>query len=148
MNRRAFALALPVALIAAGARASAKKENPDKNPAGPHVELLPVALPVVAYGQVVNYVFVYVRIDLAKGADAAAMRLKEPFFRDALVRVAHRTPFVSAKDFLSLDEAKLKAALTREAAAIAGAGAVKGVVVISQTPKNRNGVPKPGAAGA
>ncbi len=40
-----------------------------------------------------NYVFVIVRINLTTTANAAQLREKEPFFRDALVRAGHRTPF-------------------------------------------------------
>ena len=43
-------------------------------------------MPIVVDGQLVNYVFVYVRINLKSGADVTKMREKEPFFRDALVR--------------------------------------------------------------
>ena len=149
MNRRALILSAPLALLAVSAHAAGggkKTEGEGETAAGQYVDLLPVALPIVVYGQVVNYIFVYVRIELNKGVDASAMRQKEPFFRDALVRAGHRAPFVSTKDYVSIDEAKMKAALSREAGRIAGAGAIKGVVLVSQTPKNRNGVPKPRSA--
>jgi len=145
MNRRALILAAACALSARAAHASGKPaEKP--GPVGQYVELLPMALPIVAYGEVVNYIFVQVRLELAANVDAARLRLREPYFRDALVRVGNRTPFNSSKDYVSLDEAKLKAAMLREAAAIAGQGAVKSVTVLSQSPKRRTGLPKPKAA--
>lgn len=145
MNCRALILAAAVSLTASAAFASSKAKTEEAAPAGQYVELLPVALPIVANGQVVNYAFVYVRIDFKPGVDATKMRAREPYFRDALVRAAHRTPFTSSKDYVSVDEDKLKAAMFREATRIAGQGAVKAVVVLSQSPKRRTGLPKPNA---
>jgi len=144
MKRRALILALPILLVASAAQASAKKEEKkEEKTVGQYVDLQTVALPVVAEGgSVVNYVFVAVRIELSKTADATKLRTREPFFRDALVRASHRTPFTSAKDYITLDEAKLKTAMMREAAAIAGPGAVVGIKVLSQTPKMRSGAPR------
>ncbi|HEV2531546.1 hypothetical protein [Phenylobacterium sp.] len=116
-------------------------------PAGPaqvgqYVDLQPVGLPIVVRGQLVNYVFVYVRLNLAADADATRLRDKEPFFRDALVRMAHRTPFTLAGDYNRVDEGRLIAGLSREAAAIAGPGAVRSVVVTSQAPQHRIPTPR------
>jgi hypothetical protein len=70
------------------------------------------------------------------------LREKEPYFRDALVRAAHRTPFTKAGDYSAIDEAKLAAAIVREASAIAGRGVVRSVVVTSQSPQKRISTPK------
>jgi flagellar basal body-associated protein FliL len=141
MLRRFLIAAAPLALIAASAQASEKKD--EKTPVGQYVDLSPVALPIVVRGQLVNYVFAYVRINLTNSANSVKLREKEPFFRDALVRAAHRTPFTKADDYSVVDEARLSAVLTREAAAIAGPGAVKSVVVTSQSPKKRIVMPRP-----
>jgi hypothetical protein len=109
---------------------------------GQYVDLQPVGLPVVVRGQLVNYVFVYVRLNLAAGADTARLRQKEPFFRDALVRISHRTPFTNPADYNRVDDGRVAAGLMREAAAIAGPGAVRSVVVTSQTPQHRIATPK------
>jgi len=106
-------------------------------PVGQYVEVQPVGLPIVVRGQLVNYVFVYVRLNLAPGADAVRLRDKEPYFRDALVRSAHRTPFVVPGDLNRIDEARLSATMMREAAAIVGPRAVRSVVVTSQAPQHR-----------
>jgi hypothetical protein len=140
MLRRALIVAAPLALLAASAQASEKKD--EKTPVGQYVDLSPVALPIVVRGQLVNYVFAYVRINLTNGANSVKLREKEPFFRDALVRIGHRTPFTKANDYSSIDEAKLAAALTREATAIAGPGAIKSVVVTSQSPQKRITMPR------
>jgi len=113
---------------------SALAADDPANPPDDHaVTLSPVALPIVADGRVVNYVFVTAKVVLNPRADDFALRDKEPFFRDALVRDAYRTPFVVANDYNRIDEGKLRAALYRDATAIAGKGAVAGVVVVSQT---------------
>jgi hypothetical protein len=137
MIRRAL-IAL-ILLFAAAPAASAAPGGPAQ--VGQYVDLQPVGLPVVVRGQLVNYVFVYVRVNLAANADVTRLRDKEPFFRDALVRMAHRTPFTVAGDYNRIDEARLTAALTREAVAICGEGAIRSVVVSSQAPQRR--IPNP-----
>jgi hypothetical protein len=146
MFRRVLLLAAPLALLAATAQASGKKaEGDEKSPVGQYVDLSTVALPIVVDGRLVNYVFASVRLNLATGANSVKLREKEPFFRDALVRAAHRTPFTLASDHSRIDEARLSAAMMREATAIAGRGAVKSVVVNSQSPKKYIATPRPAA---
>lgn len=111
-------------------------------PVGQYVDLQPVGLPVVVRGQLVNYIFVYVRVNLTPQADVSEVRNKEPFFRDALVRMAHRTPFTRADDYNRIDEARVVAGMTPAAVAIAGPGVVRSVVVTSQAPQHRIANPK------
>ena len=103
---RRTALAAILSLAAAGAHAAAPKKD-DKGDVGQYVELQPVGLPIVTNGRLVNYVFVYVRINLTSSANVARLREKEPFFRDALVRAGHRTPFTDPKDLGRVNEAGL-----------------------------------------
>lgn len=145
MRRRQILAALPVALAAGAAHASGGGEG-KKEPIGQYVDLAPVALPIVVGGKLINYVFVQVRINLSKSADVPKLREKEPWFRDALVRAAHRTPFTKASDYTVVDEARLKAAMMREAVAIVGARYVASVAINSQTPKQRSGLPRPPSA--
>lgn len=144
--RRAVIAALSLTLAAASAQAAGPPPAKDKK-VGQYVDLSPVALPVIVDRQLVNYVFVHARINLSASADSPKLREKEPYFRDALVRAAHRTPFTLASDFTKLDEAKLKAALMREAAAIAGPRNVASISILSQTPKQRTNVPRPKSGG-
>lgn len=146
MRCLALIAALSLAAVAGAAQAS---EGPKKDATvGQYVDLSPVALPVIVGGQLMNYVFVHTRINLSPSADSPKLREKEPYFRDALVRAGHRTPFTRPDDYTKLDEAKLKAALMREAIAIAGAKNVASVAVLSQTSKQRtNTAPKKAAAG-
>ena len=114
------------------AEGEAKADNNDQS-----VKVSPVALPIVVDGRLVNYVFVTVKILLNPGANALALSDKEPYFRDALVRAAHRTPFVIRGDYNHIDEARLKAALYPEAVRITGPGAVRGILVLSQQAQHR-----------
>jgi len=141
MRRRTLltaALALAAAPPAAWA-AEEKKEG--KQDVGQYVDLQPVGLPIVAKGQLVNYVFVYVRLNLTSSANAAKWREREPYFRDSLVRAAHRTPFTLMSDYTKIDEARLIGALYREASAITGPGQIRSVVVTSQQPRRRVATP-------
>jgi hypothetical protein len=140
MLRRAFIAAAPLAAFAGALPAQAAPPGPAA--VGQYVDLQPVGLPIVVKGRVVNYVFVYVRLNLSATADVAALREKEPYFRDALVRLAHRTPFTDPADYNRIDQARLTAALGGEAAAIAGAGAIRSVVVTSQAPQHRIATPR------
>jgi len=112
--------------------------------AGQYVDIQPVGLPIVVDGRLVNYVFVHVRLNLTAGANTTKWREKEPFFRDALVRAGHRTPFTRPDDYQKIDTARLTEALMREALAIAGQGVVRSAVVTSEASRYR--VPTPRTA--
>lgn len=140
MHRRTLLASLPLAFFASAAAAEPKPAT------GQYVDLSPVAMPIVVDGRLVNYVFVYLRVNLTPSADALRLRDKEPYFRDALVRMGHRTPFVVRTDYTKLDEARLKAAFLPAAAQIAGPGAVASIEIMpGGGPMRRTGLPKPGA---
>lgn len=143
MLRRALIAALPL-LAAAPAVASEEKKS-EKGDVGQYVDLASVALPIVVSGQLVNYVFVSVRVVLTSSANPSKLRTREPFFRDALVKAAHRTPFTNDADYATIDVPRLQAVMLREAIAIGGRENVKAISVLSQTPKQRVGLPKPKA---
>ena len=90
---------------------------------------------MVLDGRLVNYVFAQVRLNLRPGANPVQLRTKEPYFRDALVRAAHRAPFVVAGDPNKLDAGALQRTMLAEAAKIAGPGVVISVQLVSQQPK-------------
>jgi hypothetical protein len=133
-------LGLPLLLLAGPALA---EEKPTV--VGQYVDLQPVALPIIVNGQLMNYVFVYLRVNLT--GDVSRLRSKEPFFRDALVREAYRTPFVIPGDWQRVDERKLNAIMLRDARSIVGAEAVSSVIVTSQAPQRRVAPPRPIPAG-
>jgi hypothetical protein len=125
------AVLLSLALVSS-AQASGKKEPaPDQQ----YVQVSAVALPVIVNRNVANYVFVIIRIDLTPKADVAKAREKEPWFRDAIVRAAHRTPFTIPGDTNHVDAARVIASVTQDAQVILGPGVVKSVSIVSQTPK-------------
>jgi hypothetical protein len=140
MRRRDLINGLALALVGRAALAETKE-------AGQFVDLSPVALPVVAGGRLVNYVFVYVRINLTPSADLAHWRDREPYFRDALVRMAHRTPFTLPGDYTRIDEPRLKAALFQAAVGVTGPGAVASIEILpGGGPMRRTGLPHPAGA--
>ncbi len=126
-----------LALAGPVAHASEAKKEGAETKSAQYVDITPVALPIVADGRLVNYVFVQVRLNLAPGADATKLREKEPYLRDALVRVAHRTPFTSKTDYMHDDEPTLKSAVSREGAPLIGARTVASVQIMMQQPKQR-----------
>ena len=132
MRRRLILSALIVALAAPALAAE------DKKPAdgdGMYVDLAQVGLPIVRDGRLVNFVFAQVRVNLRPGANPGALRAKEPFFRDALVRAGYRTPFVLPADSNRIDEAAVRRVMGVEAARIAGAGSIASIQVVNQQPK-------------
>jgi hypothetical protein len=133
MIRRRLLLALPLLSLLAGAPARAAEEG-GKKQIGQFLDLQAVGMPVVVDGALVNYIFVNVRLNLAPNADPLRLSAKEPFFRDALVRAGHAAPFTVPGDHDRIDAAKLCAVMMREAAAIAGPGVVRSVVVTKQAP--------------
>jgi flagellar basal body-associated protein FliL len=134
-------IALTVMSLATPVLASeAKKPSED---VGQYVDLVPLALPIVAGGQVKNYIFLRVRVNLTKHTDAPKMRDKEPYLRDALIRAGYRTPFTRGDSYLKVDEAKLSAALAKDAAQILGPGKVASVQVMTQDPQRMTGIGRP-----
>ncbi|MGH6966991.1 MAG: hypothetical protein ACREE0_21120 [Phenylobacterium sp.] len=141
MLRRLLIALAPLLILSQAAHASEGKQP--KTDVGQYVELQPLAMPIVIHGELVNYVFVYVRLNLTSSANVMRLREQEPYFRDALVRAGHRTPFVIVSDYQKVDEARLSAAMMREAVAIVGPGQIKSAVVTAQTPSRRVPQPRP-----
>ncbi|RZJ04396.1 MAG: hypothetical protein EON89_08075 [Brevundimonas sp.] len=123
--------------VAVADRALASEDAPASAPA---LGIPGVGLPVIAGGRIRNYVFVTLRLHLGGHATPETMRGKEAFFRDAIVRAAHRTPFTVANDWTRLDATAISASLMRSAVAIAGRGSITRVEVVNQSPRRRTGV--------
>jgi hypothetical protein len=135
-------LALGTLAVAGAAASSAAAAGPteSESTANPSLNIAGVGLPIIADGRIRNYVFVTLRLTLGTGQTPEMMRAKEPYFRDALVRQAHRTPFVLADDWTRVDSAAISAWLMRAAPAISGAGSIAAAEVALQTPRRRTGV--------
>lgn len=112
-----------VAATAATAGAPPKKSET----VGQYVDLSPLAIPSMEGRRLKNYIFAAIRVKLTSRADPQKLRDKEPFFRDAIVRAAHRAAYNLPTDFDRLDEPRFKAMAVAEATKVAGAGMVAGI---------------------
>lgn len=137
MDRRTLIVS---SLAVAGAAGPAAAGPGGGETAAPALGVSGVGLPVIEGGRVRNYVFVSMKLHLGAGRTPQEMRSKEPWFRDALVKAAHRTPFLVPGDWTRLDEAALQRSLMADAARIAGRGAVTRVEILNQAPRRRTGV--------
>jgi hypothetical protein len=137
MNRRALILAVAGAALSGPAFASPSAETPAQPVS---FNLTGVGLPIIVGGRVRNYIFVVLKLHLGQGHALDAVRAKEPYLRDALVRAGHRTPFVLADDWNQVDAEALSASLIRSADALIGKGAIARVEVVSQAARRRTTV--------
>ncbi|MDQ1153518.1 hypothetical protein [Brevundimonas sp. SORGH_AS_0993] len=134
-------------LISAGVAGLAVATPAIASPSGgrsaepPALSIPGLGLPVIEGGRLRNYVFVSMKLILGAGKTVEQMRSKEAFFRDALVRAAHRTPFTVPGDWTRLDERALSNALIAAADGISGRGSVARVQILSQAPRRRTGMP-------
>lgn len=131
-------------LIAGSLAASAAARPAAAGPTGgqapaPALNISGVGLPVIDGGRIRNYVFVSLRLHLGNKTPEQ-LRPKEAYFRDALVKAAHRTPFLVPGDWTRLDGAALQRSLLASANQIAGRGSVTRIEIISQAPRRRTGV--------
>lgn len=140
-------LVLAPVLLVLAAPAQAAGGGGKNEPVGRYVDMSALAIPIIQEGRLRNYVFVNARVNLTGKADVAKLRAKAPYFRDALVRAAHRTSLADPNDLTRVDETRLAAVLTREAAALSGPGMVASSEVVLQNPQRRAGLtpirPKP-----
>ena len=113
-------------------------------PADPQtVALEAVALPIIADGKLINYVFCSIRLDLYPHADGARVRAKEEYIRDDLVRMGHRSPFTRKDDYTKVDEAKVRAEIMRIAPELVGPGVIRSATIIKQTSQKLMTLPPP-----
>ena len=141
MDRRSLIVAGTAAVASALPRGAAASSDSLAAPAS--LGIAGLGLPLIEGGRLRNYVFVAVRLELSAGKTLEQIKPKEAFFRDALVKAAHRTPLTVPGDWTRLDERALSAALVSASAGISGRGSIRRVVVVSQTPRRRTGLPTP-----
>ena len=141
MRTSIAALAAVCLALAAGAAAAEKPKAPQDE----SFLMSPVGLPIVVNGQVVNYVFVTLRVKLSPKADPNEMRALEPVLRDALVRTGGRAPFVRPDNYMTVDRPRVIRTLVAAADAAAGKGAVVSAEVVKEQAQRYSGLPKPGA---
>jgi hypothetical protein len=139
MRRRdLIAAGTTVAVAAVAAPAFASEPEAPKEALA--VNLVGVGLPVIADGRVRNYVFVTVRVTLGPNGTLDGVRAKDAYFRDALVRASHRTPFTAGNDWTRLNENAVNAAVMAIANVVCGPGAVIKSEVLIQAPRRRSGM--------
>ncbi|WP_395943603.1 hypothetical protein [Brevundimonas sp.] len=141
MDRRTLITAGTVALASAAAAKANASSSESAPAAAPALSIPGLGLPVIADGRLRNYVFVSLRLVLGAGKTAEQMKSKEAFFRDALVKAAHRTPFTVQGDWTRLDEGRMSASLVAAANTISGRGSVTRVEIVAQNPRRRSGMP-------
>lgn len=144
MDRRDILKVLPLAVAVTPALASpalASGGGSSEGSSGDNaINIAAVALPIIVDGRVVNYVFTTFRLILSGTADMDAVRAKEAWFRDAMVRAAHRRSFAAADSLIALDEAALALAVSRAATVLVGEGAIASVEIVRQIPRRRTGL--------
>lgn len=140
MRRRDLFALGTLALAGAAATTASASDAPSGGGGGATLNIAGVGLPIIAGGRIRNYVFVTVSLTLGAGTTPEQMRSKEPYYRDALVRAAHRTPFVLANDWTQVDAPAVCAMLMRVAPSISGPGSIASAQVALQAPRRRTGV--------
>ena len=89
-----------------------------------------IAVPVVRNGQLVNYIFVTMRIDIAPNVDLWRTRERAHFLRDALVRAAHRTSLADATRDDQLNTQLALATFRTAASQALGPQAVRNLTIV------------------
>ncbi len=128
--RRFIPLALGLLIAVAPVEPVLAAESPS---APQTIALEAVALPIIVDGQLINYVFCSIRLDLYPNADGAKVRAKEEFFRDDLVRLGHRSPFTRKDDYTKIDEARVRAEVMRIAPGLVGPGVIRSATITKQS---------------
>lgn len=90
-----------------------------------------LAVPVMRDGQLVNYLFVSLRIQIAPHVDLWRTRERAQFLRDALVRASHANSLADPNDNNKLNEALALQVYRQAAVQSLGANAVAGISIIS-----------------
>jgi hypothetical protein len=99
-----------------------------------------LAVPVVREGQLVNYLFVSLRIEIAQGVDLWRTREQAHFLRDALVRASHANDLADPEDNNALNEARAIEIYRAAAIQALGERAVAGVSVVATYSSQGSGV--------
>lgn len=143
MDRRQILSAAAVTALAATARsAHASSETSDAAAEAPTVNVTGVALPVLVDGRIRNYVYVALKLHLAPGKSTEEVSAKEAYYRDALVRTAHRTSLAVADDWNRLSEAGITGAIMGIARVVSGPGVVTRCEIVTQSARRQAYAPR------
>lgn len=122
------------------AAASKGGEGQDASAAARSMDAPYLAVPVVRNGQLVNYLFVSARIEIAPTVDLWRTREKAHFLRDALVRASHANDLADAEDTDTLNEARAVEVYRAAAARALGEGIVTRVAIVASYSSRGSGV--------
>jgi hypothetical protein len=99
-----------------------------------------LAVPVVRNGQLVNYLFVSIRIEIAQGVDLWRTREKAHFLRDYLVRASHGNDLVDPNDSNALNEARALEVYRTAAIQALGENAVGPITIVATYSSQGSGI--------
>ena len=99
-----------------------------------------LAVPVVRNGNLVNYLFVSIRIEISQGVDLWRTREKAHFLRDALVRASHSNDLVDPNDSNALNEARAIEVYRAAAMQALGENAVGPVTIVATYSSQGSGI--------
>ncbi len=117
-------------------------------PAGSNLYLSTVGVPIISNGRLMNYILVRLSLTLRPGTDVSHLTEKEPYFREALVRLAYRTRLNPTDSLNRVDPALISAKMLPICQSIAGPNVVTAVEIKYQEPQKWLGSPAPSAAPA
>ncbi len=98
------------------------------------IDIQSVPAPVFKDGKLLNYIFLTVKLEMAKGQNVLNDRERVHFVRDALVRNLHKTSIGKADRIDEVDEAVAIKVVLASAAQIFGDKAVTAVTIVSAEP--------------
>ncbi len=145
---RAIAAAMIASTLLAGlanasgpaAKSEEKAEGGGAQSSGRSMDAPYLAVPVVRNGQLVNYLFVSIRIEIAQGVDLWRTRDKAHFLRDALVRASHANDLVDPNDSNALNEARALEVYRAAAIQALGENAVGPITVVATYSSQGSGI--------
>lgn len=153
MKRQTVARAIAAAMLAstllaglanaAGPSAKAKakgEEESGEQLSSRSMDAPYLAVPVVRDGQLVNYLFVSIRIEIAQGVDLWATRERAHFLRDALVRASHGNDLADPENNNALNEARAIQVYRAAAVQALGAQAISGVSIVATYSSQGSGI--------
>jgi len=150
-RRHAVARAIAAAMLAStllaglanasggGEKAKAKEEEGEQL-SSRSMDAPYLAVPVVRDGQLVNYLFVSIRIEIAAGVDLWQTRERAHFLRDALVRASHGNDLADPEDNNALNEARAIQVYRAAAVQALGAERVSGVSIVATYSSQGSGI--------
>jgi hypothetical protein len=99
-----------------------------------------LAVPVIREGQLVNYLFVSIRIEIAQGVDLWRTRERAHFLRDALVRASHAADLADPHDNNALNEARAIEVYRAAAIQALGERAVGPITIVATYSSQGSGI--------